>query len=153
MPSYMQLILKKYSSHIINITPSHSLRLFIKDTILSPYSKLYLSLIGFIWYKANCLQSLFASSSLISFHLYEIKNLFFFSLLMSQNTLSLYYNLHILLKFTDAYILLQKFISSAHSYFYYIISAESHINFMSHFCNIKVGCVKPRWLLTNPTFN
>lgn len=34
----------------------------------------------------------------------------------------------------------------------YLISAESHIHFMSYFCNIKAGYVKPWWLLTNPTF-
>ena len=34
----------------------------------------------------------------------------------------------------------------------YLISADSHIHFMSYFCNIKGQTRQARWLLTNLTF-
>ena len=34
----------------------------------------------------------------------------------------------------------------------YLISADSHIHFMSYFCNIKSQTRQARWLLTNLTF-
>ena len=34
----------------------------------------------------------------------------------------------------------------------YLISADSHVHFMSYFCNIKDQTRQARWLLTNLTF-
>ena len=34
----------------------------------------------------------------------------------------------------------------------YLISADSHVHFMSYFCNIKGQTRQARWLLTNLTF-
>ena len=52
--------------------------------------------------------------------------------------------------YTNSDCFLNSLLNSTH--LLYLISADSHIHFMSYFCNIKGQTRQARWLLTNLTF-